>query len=530
MSFDIKSFQKRYGLSNKEVAGVCDCSLPTIQKWRSGEVAVSGAAAQLMTLLDIKSEGDPRTFRDILGQMKKPIDSAVVEKDPAIDQLESSMTKVVDRLEVMLESRRKDRDIAESEARYRSIVDSFTTPVCRWKPDTTLTFVNTAYRKLFSRFGDDLIGRKWLDFVPDDKRSALASIVSDMVRRAESETLVEKIQLEDGTNRYFEWLECPIKNERGELVEFHTVAHDVTELVGLRHNRDELTAVQEALEAMCDKPVLTFDSSGKFLRYNHLFETAIMANAGWKDLAGMMPGQATGRLKRLMKRLGNGEEICYQLKVGDRQILLRGQVISRLDDNSHYLAVFEDISPDESSEVMSVRLRHEVILDGQPHDFLMEEKAESQVQRQMEALGKAVQVDRIYVFTLDHEEGLFDNVLEWCADGIEPQIEDLKRLPMSEYPWWIDRIRKNQWIQIDDTRKMSRGAFRERDILEAQGISALLVAPVVVDGVSIGFVGFDHNRAPRIWHAQEQEELTRFKESIEKVLKESVQYEANQNS
>jgi PAS domain S-box-containing protein len=523
MSFDIKSFQKRYGLSNKEVANVCDCSLPTIQKWRSGEVAVSGAAAQLMTLLDLKSAGDPNEFREILNQMKQPIEPARVDLDPAIDQLESSMTKVVDRLELMLESRRKDRDLAESEARYRSIVEGFTTPVCRWKPDTTLTYANAAYRELFKRFGDDLVGRKWLDFVPEDKRASLSAIVSDMVRRAEPETLIEKLPTEDGTALYFEWLECPVKNERGELVEFHTVAHNVTELVELRQKKVELTAVQGALEAMCDKPVLIFDNTGKFLRFNQQFKNNIIGESGWENLTAMMPGQATGRLKRLMKRLGNGEEICYQMKIADRQILLRGQVVSRDEDEAHYLAVFEEISQDAASPVLHVRLRHEVILDGKPHEFLMDKEAESTILSQMEDLGKTVQVDRIYVFTLDYEEELFDNVLEWCADGIEPQIDDLKRLPMTEYPWWIERIRNNHWIQIEDTSKMSRGAFRERDILEAQGISALLVAPVVVDGVSIGFVGFDHNRAPRIWHAQEHDQLTRFKESIETVLKESVQ-------
>lgn len=521
MSFDIKSFQKRYGLSNKEVAGVCDCSLPTIQKWRSGEVAVSGAAAQLMTLLDIKARGSSKAFRDILMQMKHPIEPVLEEQDPAIDQLENSMTKVVDRLELMLESRRKDRDIAESEARYRSIVESFSTPVCRWEPDTTLTYTNAAYDELFSMFGTNLVGKKWLDFVPSDKRAALSAIVSDMVRRAEPETLVEKITKADGSELYLEWMEYPVKDERGKLIEYHTVAHDVTELMELRTKRDELSAVQQSLEAMCDKPVLIFDSEGKFLHFNDQFKSSILGDSGWTDLKSMMPGQAIGRLKRLMRRLGDKEEICFQMKAGERQILLRGQVISRSEGSSRYIAVFEEVR-EKSNSVMSVRLRHEVILDGQPYEFLMQKEAEQQVMRQMETLGKAVQVDRIYVFTLDHEEGLFDNILEWCADGVVSHIDDLKRLPMSEYPWWIERINNNHWIQIEDTSKMSRGAFRERDILEAQGIRALLVAPLVVDGISLGFVGFDHNRAPRIWHAQEQAELSQFKESVEKLLEDSV--------
>ena len=71
MSFDIKAFQSRYVLSNKEMADICKCSLPTIQKWRSGEVAVSGAASQLLRMLEFTSEGDPSRLREVLLKMDK---------------------------------------------------------------------------------------------------------------------------------------------------------------------------------------------------------------------------------------------------------------------------------------------------------------------------------------------------------------------------------------------------------------------------------------------------------------------------
>jgi PAS domain-containing protein len=38
-----------------------------------------------------------------------------------------------------------------SEARYRSVVDSQSELICRWRPDGTLTFVNEAYCRYFDK-------------------------------------------------------------------------------------------------------------------------------------------------------------------------------------------------------------------------------------------------------------------------------------------------------------------------------------------------------------------------------------------
>ena len=53
-----------------------------------------------------------------------------------------------------------------SEERFRAIVDQQTDLICRFQPDTTLTFVNDAYARHFGRMPDELLGRSFLDLDP----------------------------------------------------------------------------------------------------------------------------------------------------------------------------------------------------------------------------------------------------------------------------------------------------------------------------------------------------------------------------
>ncbi|MDD4456953.1 MAG: PAS domain-containing protein, partial [Syntrophotalea acetylenica] len=56
--------------------------------------------------------------------------------------------------------------LATREAQYRTLVESQVDLICRWRPDTTLTFVNAAYCRFFGKTREQLIGAKFLDITP----------------------------------------------------------------------------------------------------------------------------------------------------------------------------------------------------------------------------------------------------------------------------------------------------------------------------------------------------------------------------
>jgi PAS domain S-box-containing protein len=522
VSYAIKHFQKQYALSNKEMAEICKCSLPTIQKWRSGEVNVSGAAGQLLTMLDLSAEGDPAQLRDILGRLDHKVAEGITIPETNLDQLESSMNQVVDRLELMLEGRRKQKELAASEARYRSMLQSYSIPACRWLPDTTLTFVNDAYSALYRQFGEELVGRKWIDLLPVDRRMAAEAIISDMVRRGEEETSTHEFVGPDGQSRFFEWRDVPVKNEMGEVLELHSIAHEVTELVALRSEVQSFRGLRNTLLDISDLPVLIFDGSGKFQEMNEAFRLELLQDHDWHTLAQMMSGKVSGKLNRLLKRLSKNEEVCFQVLLRDSIHLMKIRLLVKSGKDTQFLSVFERLERVEENPVMHVRFQHEVILEGEKRGFLMEKERMEGVQEAMEILGRTVHGDRIYVFTFDFVEEVFDNVLEWCADGVTPHINDLQRIPMDVYPWWMQRLNNQQWITVENTLKMPRSAAKEKEILIAQDISSVLAAPLVVENKTVGFVGIDHNHSTRIWHDQEKKELECFKSRIEQLLAEML--------
>src|SRR5262249_3859720 len=47
--------------------------------------------------------------------------------------------------------------LRESEERYRNVVETQTEMICRYRPDTTLTFVNDAYCRFFARTREQLV-------------------------------------------------------------------------------------------------------------------------------------------------------------------------------------------------------------------------------------------------------------------------------------------------------------------------------------------------------------------------------------
>ncbi|HSN90039.1 MAG TPA: PAS domain S-box protein, partial [Anaeromyxobacteraceae bacterium] len=73
--------------------------------------------------------------------------------------------------ENVTERRQAERALAESERRYRSLVEDMPALVCRFRPDGVLTFVNQHYCDTFG-FQDrsEVEGRDFFRFIPEPKR------------------------------------------------------------------------------------------------------------------------------------------------------------------------------------------------------------------------------------------------------------------------------------------------------------------------------------------------------------------------
>jgi len=128
-----------------------------------------------------------------------------------------------------LRLRRSDAILRDSETRYRVLIENQEDAVCRSLTDTTLTFVNQQYRRLFAPGGEELIGRRWIEFVPEAERSSVLETYGRLARELGKLDYEHPVVLADGGVRWFHWIDVPLVDAQEKCVEFQSVGRDITE-------------------------------------------------------------------------------------------------------------------------------------------------------------------------------------------------------------------------------------------------------------------------------------------------------------
>ena len=163
-----------------------------------------------------------------------------------------------------------------SELRLQGIIDSQIDFVCRYLPDTTLTFVNDAYCKYFSRTREELIGKPFLTFADEDARFAILARIEELKVDPTPDVRVVRTINDSGNVLWIQWVDFAITNEQGDIIEIQAVGRDIT---ALKASEAILCEQKELLQTIFDHiPVMIvlIDANGQFK----------LVNQNWIDLLG----------------------------------------------------------------------------------------------------------------------------------------------------------------------------------------------------------------------------------------------------
>ncbi|MBS3953310.1 MAG: GAF domain-containing protein [Methylomicrobium sp.] len=128
-----------------------------------------------------------------------------------------------------------------------------------------------------------------------------------------------------------------------------------------------------------------------------------------------------------------------------------------------------------------------------------------------EALGQMarfVGIDRAFIFSYNADENTASNTHEWCAEGINPQIDNLQNFPLNDFSEWVTSICLGEITLIQDVSAMPSGIMR--DTLEQQQIKSVLLIPLMIKNCCQGWVGFDAVKNRRDFGSEEVRLLSLF--------------------
>ncbi len=140
------------------------------------------------------------------------------------------------------ERKRTEQALRHSEEMYRDVLERQTDLICRFLPDTRLTFVNDAYCCFFRKTRKELLGRPFLELIPPEARAAALDAVDALVRDPHIASHEHAVVLPDGTMGWHEWVDHPILDSTGKVIEFQGVGRDLT----ARHRAEEAVLKSQA--------------------------------------------------------------------------------------------------------------------------------------------------------------------------------------------------------------------------------------------------------------------------------------------
>lgn len=127
---------------------------------------------------------------------------------------------------------------------------------------------------------------------------------------------------------------------------------------------------------------------------------------------------------------------------------------------------------------------------------------DNSINKMMALVGETFDVSRVYIFE-DNEDGTTcSNTFEWCNNGIDPEIENLRNVSYEKDLGgsYRDNFNDDNIFYCHDINTLIP---LQREILSVQGIKSMLQCAIMDGGDFKGYIGFDECRSNRFW-TQEQ--------------------------
>jgi PAS domain S-box-containing protein len=138
----------------------------------------------------------------------------------------------------VLDRKRVEAELRASEERYRLVVETQTDLICHYLPDTTLTFVNDAYCKYFATRREDVVGKKFLRFIPPSSQGLILDHIQSLVADSTKQEgrLEHPIVTPSGDFGWMLWINRVIVGANGAATELQGIGRDITERRRLEEN------------------------------------------------------------------------------------------------------------------------------------------------------------------------------------------------------------------------------------------------------------------------------------------------------
>lgn len=222
----------------------------------------------------------------------------------------------------------------EEDERYRAIVEDQTELICRFLPNTKITFVNEAFCRYFKQTRENLMGKSCLNILFGENNEQSLLLLKSLTVQNPVVTYEQQLLDADNNLRWLQITDRAIFDDKVNFIEYQFVGHDITERkqaeIALKESEQRLADIINFLP----DPTFAIDREGRLITWNRAVE------------------ETTGVLAQNILGKGDYE---YSLKFyGDRKPILIDLVLNPDLDKTKYYREYTFIDNNPHSLVAEV--------------------------------------------------------------------------------------------------------------------------------------------------------------------------------
>ncbi len=193
----------------------------------------------------------------------------LIKNQQTLKESENRYRKAFEQLnDEMKERKRAEEALRESEESYRALVEDMPALVCRFLPDGTLSFVNSAYCRYFEKKREELVGANFFQFIPDEDRKKVRNHFKSLTQKMPATSYEHQVFAPNGEIRWQQWTDRAIFDEKGNLVQYQSIGVDITETKKAGDALKESEEKFRELAEMMPETVFEIDLEGKLTFVN----------------------------------------------------------------------------------------------------------------------------------------------------------------------------------------------------------------------------------------------------------------------
>ncbi|MCP4672993.1 MAG: PAS domain S-box protein, partial [Desulfobacula sp.] len=140
------------------------------------------------------------------------------------------ITKVNEDLKQEIEERKyAEKNLKQSEDRYRSVVEDTPVLICCFKLESEITFVNKAYCDFFGKSSDELVGSSFLTLIPETDRKFVTDNIAMLNSETPEQSHEHRAITPEGDTNWQHWTNRGLFDTQGQILGYQSIGLDITE-------------------------------------------------------------------------------------------------------------------------------------------------------------------------------------------------------------------------------------------------------------------------------------------------------------